>query len=151
LVCYYGTWAIYRPGRGKFEVNHIDPNLCTHLVYSFFGIGEDGSFKVLDPYLDLEENYGKGNIKKFNKLKTVNPGLKTLAAIGGWNEGSRKYSAVARDPAKRKRFAQEARKFLQKHGFDGLDIDWEYPAQRDGNPQEDKQNYIRFLSDIKKE
>jgi chitinase len=146
LVCYYGTWAAYRPGRGKFEVDHIDPNLCTHLIYSFFGIGWDGSFKLLDPNLDLD----KGYIQKFNKLKTINPGLKTMAAIGGWNEGSRKYSAVARDPAKRRRFAKEARLFLQKYGFDGLDIDWEYPAQRDGG-RDDKQNYIRFLSDIKKE
>jgi chitinase len=131
-------------------VNHIDPNVCTHLVYSFFGIGEDGSFKSLDPYLDLETNYGKGNIKKFNKLKTINPQLKTLAAIGGWNEGSRKYSEVARDPAKRRRFAQEAKKFVLQYGFNGLDLDWEYPSQRGGSA-EDKKNFIHFIEDIKRE
>lgn len=42
-----------------------------------------------------EEDYGRGNIKRFNALKDKNPKLKTLAAIGGWNEGSKKYSAVS--------------------------------------------------------
>ena len=28
LVCYYGSWAVYRPGNGKFPVEEIDPFLC---------------------------------------------------------------------------------------------------------------------------
>jgi len=41
----------------------------------------------LDEYNDLEENWGKGAFKKFTNLKNINPNLKTLLAIGGWNEG----------------------------------------------------------------
>lgn len=33
LVCYYGTWAVYRPDGGKFAVENIDPFLCTHVIY----------------------------------------------------------------------------------------------------------------------
>lgn len=33
LVCYYGTWAVYRPDGGKFAVEDIDPFLCTHVIY----------------------------------------------------------------------------------------------------------------------
>lgn len=33
LVCYYGTWAVYRPDAGKFSVENIDPFLCTHVIY----------------------------------------------------------------------------------------------------------------------
>ena len=33
LVCYYGTWAVYRPDAGKFAVEQIDPFLCTHVIY----------------------------------------------------------------------------------------------------------------------
>lgn len=33
LVCYYGTWAVYRPDAGRFAVENIDPNLCTHVIY----------------------------------------------------------------------------------------------------------------------
>ncbi|KFM81241.1 hypothetical protein X975_19005, partial [Stegodyphus mimosarum] len=25
VVCYYGSWAVYRPGDGKFPVENIDP------------------------------------------------------------------------------------------------------------------------------
>lgn len=75
-------------------MNDIDPNLCTHLIYTFFGITQDATVRILDPYLDLSDNYGRGNIQKFNLLKQQNPKLKTLAAIGGWNEGSATFSAV---------------------------------------------------------
>lgn len=44
-----------------------------------------------------EDNYGRGNIKQFNALKNVNPRLKTLAAVGGWNEGSKTFSLVSRE------------------------------------------------------
>jgi len=33
LVCYYGTWAVYRPEGGKYPVENIDPFLCTHIIY----------------------------------------------------------------------------------------------------------------------
>lgn len=33
LVCYYGTWAVYRPDAGKYPVENIDPFLCTHVIY----------------------------------------------------------------------------------------------------------------------
>lgn len=100
MVCYYGTWATYRHGNGQFNVNDIDPTLCTHLIYSFFAITSDATVRILDPYLDSSENYGRGNIKKFTELKTKYPKLKTMAAIGGWNEGSATFSAVKATAAK---------------------------------------------------
>lgn len=33
LICYYGTWAVYRPDAGKYPVENIDPFLCTHVIY----------------------------------------------------------------------------------------------------------------------
>lgn len=33
--------------------------------------------------------------RRFNDLKGINPSLKTMIAIGGWNEGSEKYSRVS--------------------------------------------------------
>jgi len=66
MVCYYGSWAVYRPGNGKFDVEHIDPFACTHIIYGFVGLGPDNKILVLDPYNDEEENWG---IVK-QKLKT---------------------------------------------------------------------------------
>ncbi|ETN64260.1 chitotriosidase-1 [Anopheles darlingi] len=53
VVCYYGTWAVYRPTNGKFTPENIDPNLCTQLNYAFFHINTDGTIKLVDPWLSV--------------------------------------------------------------------------------------------------
>uniref|UniRef100_A0AAG5D9Z8 chitinase n=1 Tax=Anopheles atroparvus TaxID=41427 RepID=A0AAG5D9Z8_ANOAO len=149
IVCYVGTWAVYRPGRGRFDIEHIDPTLCTHLMYGFFGINENATVRVIDPYLDLEENWGRGHIKRFVALKNGHPGLKTMAAVGGWNEGSRKFSKMAASAELRKRFIYDSVAFCQRHGFDGIDLDWEYPAQRDGDPTIDRENHAVLVEEMR--
>uniref|UniRef100_T1P9P3 chitinase n=1 Tax=Musca domestica TaxID=7370 RepID=T1P9P3_MUSDO len=118
-------------------------------MYAFFGIKESGELRIIDPYLDLEDNYGRGNIKKFNALKLRNPTLKTLAAVGGWNEGSKKFSIVAADAAKREKFVTSVVQFLQKYGFDGIDLDWEYPGQRHKLENQDRENFLLLLKELK--
>ncbi|GIY64864.1 probable chitinase 2 [Caerostris extrusa] len=127
VVCYYGSWAVYRPGDGF-----------------------DNRIRCLDPYYDLEENYGKGAFKRFTGLKKINPELKTIVAIGGWNEGSTRYSNMAASSSSRKIFVDSVVEFVRKHNFDGLDMDWEYPATRGGKP-EDKQNFVALLRELKAE
>jgi GH18 family chitinase len=76
-------------------------------------------------------------VKHLMNLKQKNPNLKVLASMGGWNEGSTKYSHVAADPEKRATMVQSVLKYMEKHGFDGLDLDWEYPGQCGGDPEND--------------
>jgi len=71
-----------------------------------------------------------------------------MASVGGWNEGSTKYSAMAADPALRATFISSSLAFIQQNGFDGLDLDWEYPGQRGGN-ESDRENLVTLLSEIK--
>lgn len=132
-------------------MENIDPFLCTHLIYAFVGISTNGTIRILDPWLDLEDNWGLGTMRRFNDLKTVNPSLKTLVAVGGWNEGSQTFSTVAQNAILRSRFAKDAAAFCTYHGFDGLDVDWEYPGQRDGDPTVDRENFVALLSDLKVE
>lgn len=47
-------------------------------------------------------------------------------------------------PANRQTFITSVISFLRKYEFDGLDIDWEYPANRGGSA-DDKENYSVFL------
>ncbi|KAK2580185.1 hypothetical protein KPH14_012451 [Odynerus spinipes] len=122
--------------------------LCTHLIYTFAGLGQDDSLKVLDPWQDLPNDYGKNGYGRFNALRQLNPNVKTMIAVGGWNEGSTKYSQVVANPARRAKFVDSIVNFLEKYGFDGFDVDWEYPNQRGGKP-EDKQNYIAFLKELR--
>lgn len=84
LICYYGTWAVYRPGDGKFNVEDIDPFVCTHIVYAFAGLNYNSEIVSLDSWNDLPDNYGKNAFGRFNALKKKNEKLKTILAIGGW-------------------------------------------------------------------
>lgn len=90
-------------------------------------------------------SYRIGGYAKFNGLKTYNKNLKTLLAIGGWNEGSARFSKLVDDEGKRKEFVKNAVKFLRQNNFDGLDLDWEYPAFRDGSKPDDKDNYASLV------
>ena len=84
VVCYWGTWANYRPKDGKFTPKDVDPLLCTHLIYSFVGLDETSStIKSLDTWMDLEENYALGGFRKATDLKLSYPHLKETLAIGG--------------------------------------------------------------------
>ncbi|XP_063850671.1 chitinase-3-like protein 1 [Scylla paramamosain] len=148
MVCYYGSWAVYRPGDGMFDVEDIDPNLCTHLIFGFAGLGSNNKIKVLDPWNELCDDYGLCAFDRFTALKKKNTKLVTILAVGGWNEGSTKYSRMASSAASRKTFVDSAIKLLKEHDFDGLDMDWEYPTQRGGAP-EDRGNFVLLLKDLK--
>ncbi|XP_043255023.1 chitinase-3-like protein 1 [Colletes gigas] len=150
IVCYFGSWSVYRPGLGNFQVSDIDPRLCTHMTYTFTGITTNGDVNILDPWADLPNGGGKDGFGKFTALRHLSPGTKAMVAIGGWNEGSLKYSQVASDPATRARFVQNVVKFLKKYDFDGFDVDWEYPNQRGGHPY-DKKNFVALLKDLREE
>merc|ERR1712002_226367 len=152
VVCYFGSWATWRPGNGKFDVEDIDPFLCTHVIFGFAGLSNHTwTIEVLDPWNELCPGDNGGNncaYDRFVALKNFNPDLKVILAVGGWNEGSVDYSVMAADPVKRKTFVDSTIALIQKHRFDGFDMDWEYPGVRGGAP-EDKQNFITLLSDLK--
>ncbi|CAL4128798.1 unnamed protein product, partial [Meganyctiphanes norvegica] len=149
IIAYYGSWSAYREGAGKFEVENIDPSLCTHVIYAFAGLdGEASKIKVLDPWNDLPDDGGKNGYGRFTGLKKLNPSLCTMLAIGGWNEGSTTYSKMAADPSRRKIFIESVIQLLRQYNFDGLDLDWEYPANRGGIPA-DKGNFILLVKELK--
>uniref|UniRef100_T1JB05 chitinase n=1 Tax=Strigamia maritima TaxID=126957 RepID=T1JB05_STRMM len=141
IVCYFSGWANKRPGIGNFNADSIDPFSCTHFIYAFAGLNSE-TYTIES--LGDEEEY-----IKFIQLKRKNPAAKVMIALGGWAEGGKKYSVMARVPERRALFVATALDFLQRHGFDGMDLDWEYPGaiDRDGVP-EDKQNFIELIKEM---
>lgn len=139
MICYYESWAKYRSGAGKYNINSINAGLCTHVIYSFAGIKTDGSVKLLDDASDLT---------KFTSFVKKHNGVKALLSIGGASEGSKKFSTVVSDSRVRNRFVKNVVAFLEKYHFDGVDIDWEYPNQNGGR-KSDKHNYVLLLKELK--
>lgn len=149
IFCYFESWAVYHQGKGHFDVEDIDPNLCTHLIYTFAGVDPTThKIKALDPWNDLDEGGGKGAYKRFTNLKQQNPSLKTLLSVGGWNEATKGFTAMVSTAENRKIFVDSVLEFMQTYGFDGIDLDWEYPCQREGGKPEDKANYALLMKDL---
>lgn len=119
------------------------------MIYTFVGLTEDGSVRILDPWADLPKDGGKDGFNKWNKLRERNPSVKTMIAMGGWNEGSVKYSTVFSQTSLREKFVENVVRFVKKYNFDGFDLDWEYPNQR-GGKFEDKVNFVETLKLLRK-
>ena len=66
-----------------------------------------------------------------------------LLCVGGW-ERSAGFAALSASEVARKRFAQDAVRFCLDQRFDGIDIDWEHPANA-----AEQQNYALMLRVLK--
>ncbi len=94
----------------------------------------------------------------FTALRSQQPGLQTWISVGGWSfndpgnvpDTQTAFSDMASTAANRATFIQSLISFMRNYGFDGADIDWEYPVapDRSGRP-EDKANYVHLVKEMK--
>jgi chitinase len=142
FVGYYAAWT----ANDGFTPINIDPSGLTHILYAFANIGPDLRISLgypnLDPY----------NFELLNLLKQRNPGLKTLISVGGWT-WSGLFSEAALNEESRTVFSESCSDFIRRYGFDGVDIDWEYPVSG-GLPTnisrpEDRQNFTLLLRSLR--
>merc|ERR1712137_616940 len=123
-VCYYSGWAMYRPAPYDVLPGDLNPSLCTHLLFAFATLDDNGTQLV------VEDPNEQPLYHSFTNLKYKNPALKTMIAVGGWNMGSKLFIRLVHSESNMRLFAVNAITFLRHNRFDGLDIDWEYPAAR---------------------
>jgi chitinase len=143
-VCYYTNWAQYRPPPMKFFPENLDPFLCTHVIYAFAKLGRDSTLQM------YEWNDDK-MYPRMMALKQQNADLKVLLAVGGWNHengATSKFSVMVNSDSKRKAFIDSSVAMLRKWGFDGLDLDWEYPGGRGNSPASDKQKFTQLCKEL---
>ncbi|KAK7744439.1 Chitinase 4 [Diatrype stigma] len=132
---YFTNWGIYAR---NYQPAQLPASKINTVLYSFMNINTDGTVVSGDTYADLEKHYdgdswndvgnnAYGCVKQLFQLKKANRHLKVLLSIGGWS-WSTNFASVAADATKRATFASSAIKLMGDWGFDGIDIDWEYPA-----------------------
>lgn len=133
----------YVAGYEDYDFSKIDATKLTHINFAFANIVEGKAT------FELATDASK--IATLMSLKKQNPDLKILYSVGGW-VWSDQFSTMAAYEASRKKFALSCVDLLKKHGFDGVDLDWEYPGQRgEDNPfrPSDKENFTLLLAEIR--
>lgn len=126
---YFPSWEIYK-GHEPSDI----PLMFNHLIYAFMDVNHTtGEIKSNDPWGDFEKGLTLSNgtvvngaIAALVALKDERPNLKVLLAVGGWGKAEH-FQAVARDAAKLSKFVRSTTELVLKCGFDGVDLDWEYP------------------------
>ncbi|KAM6217122.1 oviduct-specific glycoprotein [Rhynchocyon petersi] len=141
LVCYFSNWAYSRPAPASILPQDLDPFLCTHLIFAFASM-ENNQI--------VAKNAQDENIfyPEFNKLKKKNRALKTLLSIGGWDFGTKRFTAMLSTPTSREKFIDSVISLLRTHDFDGLDLFFLYPGIR-GSPRHDRWNFLFLLEELK--
>ncbi|CAH0119725.1 MULTISPECIES: glycosyl hydrolase family 18 protein [unclassified Paenibacillus] len=161
IVVYFPEWGIYG-AHNNYTMDKIPWDKVTHVNYAFAKPLADGTIAGFDCWAAMKESQGcenkdgayDGNFADLQYAKAKYPRVKILISIGGWTL-SGTFSDIAADPVKRNRFADSSVAFMKKFGFDGIDIDWEYPGQP-GDPYtnnkyrpEDKQNFNLLLAKVR--
>ena len=133
--------AAYLYCKTGWKPDDIKGEYLTHINYSF-ALVRDGVISAAE-------------LDKLDEIKLVKkrfPHLKVLISVGGW--GADGFSDAALTDESRSLFARSAVEFMRSNGFDGIDIDWEYPTSSDGGIKsrpEDRENLNLLLEALRRE
>lgn len=95
---------------------------------------------------------------RFTALKSKKASLQCFISVGGWsfNDDTNSpntrtaFSDMVSTAANRAAFIISLSQFMQTYSFDGVDLDWEYPAASDrGGLTADTANYVSLLREMR--
>ncbi|MGE5402513.1 MAG: glycosyl hydrolase family 18 protein [Ignavibacteriales bacterium] len=113
-VGYYPDW-VYQ----TYPYSAIDYSSLTHIVHAFIFPQNNGSITT-DSYFLVPE-----------LIPTAHQnGVKVLVGVGGYGYDAQ-FTALAANSTYRANFVNNLKNFILANGYDGADIDWEYPGSAD--------------------
>ncbi|PLR40831.1 polysaccharide degrading enzyme [Chimaeribacter californicus] len=119
VVGYFPEWGVY-DAHNNFTPDKIDFTQLTHLNYGF-GVVKNGEVKIHDT------EKGPGLLAQLDDM-TEDAGVSYMASIGGWNNSEEGvFEAATATDAGVDKLANSMLAFMLEWGFDGIDVDWEYP------------------------
>ncbi|KAI0707541.1 glycoside hydrolase superfamily [Cerioporus squamosus] len=110
---------------------------------SFFGT------PVYDQEISLNMTSEEPLVQQFVSLAHQH-NVKALLTIGGYGSASMYFSMQTRGDTDREQYANLLTSYAFQHGFDGIDLDWEYPngnktASYEFAALDDTSNFLAFL------
>lgn len=106
---------------GGMPVSQIPAEKINDLIYAF-GEPNDGGTCAAPTAAQAK------SFAALRDLRRHHPGMHLILSIGGW-DAAPQYSDIALTARSRTRFVASCIKvFLRGQGFDGLDLDWEFPV-----------------------
>jgi len=106
---------------GGMPVSQIPAAQIDDLIYAF---GEPNDAGVCTPPTAAQTQ----TFAALRQLRQEHPGLRLIVSIGGWDQAPQ-YSDIALTDRSRSRFVASCiQAFLRAQGFDGIDLDWEFPV-----------------------
>ena len=142
VVGYYTSW-----NRKKLDAKHVQR--LTHVILAFIEMNPDGSLQLIlssDKEKNQKNNLVFEKLVYLKKLKRKYSHLKTMFAVGGW-DNSQYFSKMVHDQNLIKNFVYSALNILETYEMDGVDIDWEHPVTGGATEGQasDKQLYVEFM------
>lgn len=133
---YYPSWV-----SSSLSPSSINTKLFTHVYYASLA-PNNVTFKF-----DIEQTQEAPLLLNFTStLHAKNPPVKTIFSVGGGAEGPVLFSRMVADSSSRSHFILSSVEVARNFGFDGVDLDWEFPQ----NP-EDMENLSHLLDEWRDE
>jgi chitinase len=146
IMGYYTAESAY----SGYRIQDLPVRSITHLSYAFGTVTPSGPVTIGDEWASLKMDTLNqqmvasascpsavgGNIADLWRLKNNFPHLRTIFSIGGWGDNiTASFQAASATNETRTAFVDSAVKIMLDYGFDGIDLDWEFPYGTGDNQQ----------------
>lgn len=121
LLAYYPSWARYQTP--PYDSSTIPYKKVTHILHAFLLLSSagDGTLDLKSSDLDTAPLIARAHAA----------GVPVIVSIGGADSvQAAAFESIANHAQYRLNFAKVLKQFVQSTGYDGIDVDWEVPAQQ---------------------